>query len=860
MTVLNTQTMYDEYLAGKITIQAQEGFKVTDEEMSPSLYHHQKVAIQWALTKGRALLAKSFGLGKTRDQCEMARLAHLHTGRKTLIVAPLGVKHQFQQEDGPALGMDWQYVKTDAEVEEASSPYLITNYERIREGNIQPERHNFAMVSLDEGSVLRSLGSKTYDVFERAFADVPYRFVCTATPSPNEYKELIYYARFLGIMDTGQALTRWFKRDSQKAGRLTLHAHHEHEFWMWVASWALFMYKPSDVGGNDTGYDLPDLQVHWHCVEVDHKRAWAQTDNRGQSRLFLNAAHGVSEASAEKRETLAGRLDKMLEIVNGEPDAHWLLWHHLEDERRAIEAALPTAVAVYGSQPLETREERIVGFGRGEFPILATKPEIAGAGCNFQRHCSRNVFLGVTFKFQDFIQAVHRTYRFGQTQPVHIHIIYAASETAVVSAIKRKWAQHERLSKKMRDIVRRHKLSDLALANELKREIGVERQIVEGGRFTAVNNDCVREMPNIKDDSIGLIHTSIPFGNHYEYTTNLEDFGHNPSNDDFWEQMGFLIPELLRVLMPGRVAAIHVKDRILYGHQTASGFMEVSPFSDECVMAFRKYGFLYEGRRTIATDVVAENNQAYRLGWTEMTNDASKMGCGSPEYLLLFRKPPSSNKNARADVPVTKRKENYSRGRWQLTAHSQWRSSGNRLLMPKEYAEMADLRQVAAVFKREQQEAAYDFERHVAICEALDEATKLPATYMLLPPPITSSPESYVWDDIVRMRVLNTEQSRRQQENHVCPLPLDIVSRTIELYSNEEDFVLDPFAGLFSVPYQAVKMNRRGYGVELNANYWGHGVRYMQEVEREKLTPTLFDFMAGQRDAARWEAEVGTPC
>ena len=170
-----------------------------------------------------------------------------------------------------------EYVTSDEGIEASDGWLFITNYERIREGNIHPNLH-FSGASLDEGSVLRSLGSKTYDVFEREFCDVPYRYVCTATPSPNNYKELIYYARFLGIMDVGQALTRWFKRDSTKAANLKLHPHHEKDFWLWVASWALFLYKPSDLGFDDTGYDLPELNVHWHKIAVDHSRAWDQFD------------------------------------------------------------------------------------------------------------------------------------------------------------------------------------------------------------------------------------------------------------------------------------------------------------------------------------------------------------------------------------------------------------------------------------------------------------------------------------------------------------------------------------------------------------------------------------------------------
>lgn len=838
-----TLQQYQRYLESKIVDVKRSGFIVEDSQLHPSLFYHQKVATKWALRNGRGLIAKSFGLGKTRDEIEIARQIVGHHGGKFLVVCPLGVKHQFQEVDGPAMGTRWEYVKDDADIASSLTPYLITNYERVRDGDIDPREHDISGVSLDEGSVLRSLGSKTYNVFEELFATVPFRFVCTATPSPNNYKELIYYARFLGIMDTGQALTRWFKRDPKKAGNLTLHPHHEKEFWLWVSSWALFIYKPSDVGGDDTGYDLPELNVHWHRVKVDHSRAWQQVDNRGQRRLLLDAASSVQAAATEKRATLDERMEKMLQIMADNPDRHWLLWHHLEDERRAIETAVPDSVSVYGSQPLETREERIIGFSRGQFPILATKAEIAGSGCNFQRHCHSNVFLGVNFKFQDFIQAIHRTHRFQQEKPVDVHIIYAESEDQVVQVLKKKWRQHDKLTQKMQDIVKRYGLSHEAMKSDLKRKLGVQRVEVAGKLFQAINNDCVLELFDMPDNSVGLIHTSVPFGNHYEYTAQYEDFGHNPSDDDFWRQMDFLIPQLLRVTMPGRVAAIHVKDRILYGHQTPSGFMEVSPFSDECVMAFRKHGWLYEGRRTIMTDVVRENNSTYRLGWTEMSIDASKMGSGLPEYLLLFRKPPTSSANARADDPVAKDKEQYTRGRWQVDAHSLWRSNGNRILMPDELARL-NPQDVSRIYADEQLHTIYDHERHVAICEALDNRGHLPKTFMLLPPKVTHSEDDPVWDDIVYMRTLNSNQSQGRRENHICPLPLDIVERAIRLYSNEGDVVLDPFSGLFTVCYMAIKMRRRAIGTELNAEYFSYGVKYCQDMEQQMLAPTLFDYLA----------------
>jgi hypothetical protein len=562
---------YGNFLASKIVDFEQVGFEVNPDDLHPSTFGHQKDAIVWAAKQGRALIAMSFGLGKTHIQIELARLIHEMTGDKFLIICPLGVKHQFSEEDGPRLGVKLQYVISDADIHMADTPYLITNYERIREGNITPSLHNFAGVSLDEGSVLRSLGSKTYQIFNEAFADTPYRYVCTATPSPNRFKELIHYAEFLSIMDRGQALTRWFKRDSSSAGNLTLHEVHEKDFWLWVASWALFLYMPSDLGHSDLGYDTPDLQVHWHRIGVDHTRAWKQIDNHGQHRLILDAAGGVKEASAEKRATMGSRIEKMTEILDANPGRHWLLWHHLEDERRAITNAVPDATAVYGSQSLALREQRILDFSHGDIPILATKPEIAGSGCNFQRFCYSNIFLGVNYKFQDFIQAIHRTHRFQQEFPVDVHIIYAESEEAIVEVLKQKWQRHDELTQKMRDLVTKYGLSNAAIHRDLTRRIGMTRQEVKGERFTAVNNDCVAEIKRMEDDSIDLIHTSIPFGNHYEYTAQYEDFGHNPTDGDFWGQMEYLIPDLLRVTKPGRVAAIHVKDRILYGHQTASG-------------------------------------------------------------------------------------------------------------------------------------------------------------------------------------------------------------------------------------------------------------------------------------------------
>jgi DNA modification methylase len=331
--------------------------------------------------------------------------------------------------------------------------------------------------------------------------------------------------------------------------------------------------------------------------------------------------------------------------------------------------------------------------------------------------------------------------------------------------------------------------------------------------------------------------TSIPFGNQYEYSPNYQDFGHNPSNADFFKQMEFLLPHLLRVLKPGRVACIHVKDRIRFGNVTGLGMPTLDRFSDKTADAFEKAGFAFMGRITIDTDVVRENNQTYRLGWTENSKDSTKMGVGMPEYVLLLRKLPSDLANAYADDPVKKSKTDYTRAQWQIDAASLWKSSSNRLPDPDMMVNIP-LDAIGKIWRAFSVQHGYDYKEHVEIGRELEKRGKLPASFMLFPP-ISKNPD--IWTDIVRMRVLNSEQGRRNQENHVCPLQLDICERLILRFTNPGDAVLDPFAGIFTVPYVAIKSGRKGYGIELSDEYWRCGVGYCEQAEAEHAVPTLFD-------------------
>ncbi len=1005
---------YDDFLSAKIPMAQSDGFTPISEP-HPSLFPHQRDIARWAALGGRRAVFAAFGLGKSRIHLQIAKwITEIEPDKKYLIIAPLGVRQEFTRSEGPAMGLTITYVRTNAEVAAATTRIVITNYERVRDGGITISPKTFSAVGLDEASCLRSYGSKTFQSFLRLFSKIKYRYVFTATPSPNRHKELIHYGGFLGIMDTGLALTRWFQRDAQKAGNLTLYPSQEKSFWQWLSSWAVWVQRPSDLGYSDEGYNLPPMQIHWHKVDVDHTKAWGMMDAWGQSQLFLDQSSGLKELAEVKRDTMVARLACAQEIIDDEePEKHWILWHDLEAERRLIEKAIPEVKTVFGTQDLELREELILGFGRGDYRILATKPVLAGSGCNLQRHCADAIFLGSTYKFNDLIQACHRIYRFQQPRQVNIHIIYSESEAPVIEVLKTKWAQHNELVAKMANIIKENGLSITDM--KLKRTRGCDRAEVEGKRFRMIRNDCILELqphdkkrnkakvpgqtpqtivagggsisesqrsvdsqlqpalvsearethhqkegairerspreeahlltatrskaparsrsedanlvsgestevftgsevqepeavlrnltPSISgaekdsagemrnlqtqakdtspgplpqngkgarvavpllqsrpgilqgqsseseggdslpphapwpDNCVDMICTSIPFGNQYEYSPAVEDLGHNPSNEDFFKQMAFLIPNLLRVLRPGRVAAIHVKDRIRFGNVTGLGMPTVDRFSDKTADCFEKAGFQFFGRITIDTDVVRENNQTYRLGWTENSKDSTKMGVGCPEYVLLLRKLPTDLSNAYADVPVKKDKAEYTRSDWQIDASSLWKSNGNRLPDPEILINLPH-DAIGQIWKAHCQKLGYDWMEHVELGRALEKEGRLPASYMLFPP-ISKHPS--IWTDIVRMRVLNSEQERRNEVKHVCPMQLDALQRLIRRYTNANEVVLDPFAGIGTTAYVAVKEGRIGWGIELASEYWRCAVGYCEQAEAERITPTLFD-------------------
>ncbi|QCW21756.1 hypothetical protein [Flavobacterium phage FCOV-S2] len=832
---------YLEFLESKIVVAESFGYDIDKDQLNDKLLPHQKDTVHWTISGGRRAIFASFGLGKTIMQLEIAKNVMKITNKPFLICMPLGVVGEFKDDLAflyPEMIIKYITESDNLDYSIEENVIYVTNYERIRKGDVRADY--FGGVSFDEASILRNLKTETTNYVLNHFRGVNYRFVATATPTPNDFIEILNYADYLGVIDRGHALTRFFQRDSTKAGHLTLYENKKEEFWKWVSTWAVFIDKPSDLGYNDDDYDLPKLNLIE--IELENITDSVITNKKGDIVLVPDLTKSLIDTSREKSQTIDLRVEKAFEIVNQKPKDNWILWHHLEAERVSIEKQFKNDFkinSVYGSQANQEKEKLLIDFKHGQYQILSTKPKIAGSGCNFQHVCNNMIFVGIDYKFNDFIQSVHRLYRFKQEKEVNVYVIFTNNEREVLKTLKDKWRKHIELQTEMINLVREYGLNTNKITADMKRQIFKKRRESKIGGATVYNEDTVVIHNEMPDNYTDMILTSIPFGDHYEYSDNYNDFGHNHGNDEFFKQMDYLTPNLLRTLKPGKIAAIHVKDRIRYSYQNGTSFTTIDDFSGKTVAHFVKHGFYLVGKITVTTDVVRENNQTYRLGWSEQCKDATKMGVGLPEYILLFRKKPSESNNAYADEPCAKTKEQYSIDRWQLDAHAYWKSSGDRFMSSEELT-ISEMKSIFNRWREFDKNNIYNFQEHLKICSDLENAGKLSRLFMTIPP---TSNNDLVWTDVNRMNTLNANQSNRKKEKHICPLQHDIVKRLIERFTMEGDLIDDPFGGLFTTPYNAIEMNRKAVSCELNPEYYDDGLFYLKSIEYKINVPTLFDLL-----------------
>lgn len=635
---------YTQFLAGKSFADVAAGFD--GEPANPHLFAFQRDITRWAMRRGRAAVFADTGLGKTLMQCAWADEVARHTARPVLIFAPLCVAQQTVIE-AAKFGITVTHARQQADAHPAG--ITITNYEMLDHFDLS----QFAGVVLDESSILKHHTSKTRARLIGACRNTPYRLSCTATPSPNDFMELGNQAEFLGIMTQAEMLAMFFIHDGKDTAKWRLKGHGKTRFWEWLSTWAVVLRKPSDLGHDNTGYDLPGLQITDHLV--------ASQTMEGE--LFPKIAETMQERRAAQRATIQDRARVVADLVAAEPAEPWIIWTHLNDEGDALRRLIPGAAEVRGSDTPETKETRLLGFGQGQHRVLITKPSIAGFGLNWQ-HCARVAFVGLSDSFEAYYQAVRRCYRFGQQRIVHVHLIHAESEGAVKANLERKQRQHEELSESMVSHMRTLMQQKIGAATVEKTPY--QRDQTSGDGWTLHNADCIdlaREQP---DNSIGFSVYSPPFASLYTYSNSDRDMGNSDNDAQFLDHYRFLVRELLRITQPGRLTAFHCMN--LPTSKFRDGVIGLKDFRGELIRIHTEEGWIYHSEVTIWKDPVTAMQRTKALGLLhkQLKKDSAMSRQGIPDYLVVMRKP-GENAN-----PISHTNDTFPVSRWQEWASPVW--------------------------------------------------------------------------------------------------------------------------------------------------------------------------------------------
>ena len=425
---------YQEFISNKEFLGIDSGFDPDESIYPDNAKQHQRVSVSWACRRGRAALFFDTGLGKTLAQLMFADQVERKTNRPVLILAPLAVSKQTVRE-GKKFGIEVNIVSDQSEIDGAG--IYITNYEKLAHFNAD----QFIGVVLDESSILKGMQGKIRKQITESFKNTPYKLSCTATPSPNDFMELGTQAEFLGIMSQVEMLAMYFNHDGGDTSKWRLKGYGKSKFWEWLSTWAIFLTSPDNLGFDGSEYDLPPIEYYEYIVET------TPTDS-----LFVEPAQGLNERNKARKESVDQRVEIAASIANqlSEP---CVVWCNLNEESEKLHNRINQSVEVKGSDSDNHKTQSMLDFADGSIKCLVTKPKIAGFGMNWQssRHC---IFVGLSDSWESFYQAIRRQWRFGQTKKVHVHIVSADTEGAVVENIKRKDAQHREMAAAMMEYMR----------------------------------------------------------------------------------------------------------------------------------------------------------------------------------------------------------------------------------------------------------------------------------------------------------------------------------------------------------------------------------------------------------------------
>ena len=628
---------YLEFLHTKQKTHIMSGFDINENELNSNMFDFQKFIVKRALKAGKYAIFADCGLGKTLMQLEWAKHVNIHTNKPVLILAPLAVSAQ-TIEEGIKFHID--IVKYNG----SNAPIQISNYEQLE--NI--DTSIFSGIVLDESSILKNFEGATKKLIIDSFKNTPYKLACTATPSPNDPMELGNHSEFLDVMSRNEMLAMYFVHDGGETAKWRLKGHAVKLFYQFVGSWSIMLNKPQDIGFEMCGYDLPELKL------INRQIITPKKDN---GLLFNESVINATNFNAELRFTKYERLEEVVKIVNSKSDENFIIWIRQNEEGELLKKLLPESKEVKGSDSNEYKEKTLLDFAHNKFKILITKTKIASFGMNFQ-NCHNQIFASLDFSFEGLYQAIRRSYRFGQSEPVNIYMITTDTMKNVIESINLKQKQFDIMQKEMAKAV----------------NLNLSGQIMQTGTFdtTEENNewysiqrgDCVQLIENVKDESIGLSVFSPPFADLYCYSSHLEDMGNSKDYNEFLHQFSFLIKQLYRVMMSGRNVAVHCMD--LPVQKGKHGYIGLRDFSGMILRAFEDAGFIYASRITIWKDPVIEMQRTKALGLLhkQVKKDSTMSRVGIPDYVMIFRKDGERNN------PVTNTE--ISVDLWQKYASPVW--------------------------------------------------------------------------------------------------------------------------------------------------------------------------------------------
>ena len=633
---------YAEFLAAKRFESPPCGFE--PHTLNDNLYGFQRDIVLWACRKGKAALFADCGMGKTIMQLAWAEQVCRYTNGRVLIVAPLAVSGQTCRE-GAAFGISVTRCKTQDDITDGIN---ITNYEMLSHF----DAGQFAGVVLDESSILKSYTGAIRNQIIDMFRVTPYKLACTATPSPNDFMELGNHSEFLGVMDRTEMLAMFFIHDGGETSKWRLKGHAASRFWDWVATWACMVTKPSDMGYDDGNFLLPPCEIITHRIE---------TDDAQENRLFAVAETTLQAQQKARRETVEIKADRIAGYVNNSDDA-WLIWCDLNAESEMLEASIPDAVEVRGTDTPEYKEDAMLGFADGKYRVLVTKPSIAGFGMNWQ-HCHKIAFCGMSHSYEQFYQAIRRCWRYGQTQPVEVHIFVTDKEDAIVENVLRKQDDSAEMQREM--IARTGRIKEDMEITKRDEYTYIEED-AKGDGWRLLLGDCIERAREIESGTVGFSVFSPPFASLYTYSNSDRDMGNSKTDAEFAEHFRFLVDELYRVLMPGRLASFHCMN--LPTSKERDGFIGIKDFRGELIRMFQDAGFIYHSEVTIWKDPVTAMQRTKALGLLnkQKNKDSSLSRQGIPDYLVTMRKPGDNPE------PITHDNEEFPISVWQQYASPVW--------------------------------------------------------------------------------------------------------------------------------------------------------------------------------------------